>query len=339
MMANYWISTIAESLTTAPKAPYLVTEKMIEGYEEIWANSAKVNYAYLPYKVDPLSPTIIPKRNPPAFLPDAAFLQYQQMGVDTKNTIGLQDASLGIPSNERSGIAIEARERQGNVQTFEFIDNLNDAIAQVGKVILQLIPNVYDTRRVVRLLNPDGTTKEAILNNRTFDPNDSMNVLTDNDMSIGKYDVRIEVGPSFTTKRQETARMLVDLMRALPPAQAAAITDLMVSSVDMVNSDEIAERLRKMLPPGLVEPAEGEEPPAEPAPTPEQQIEAGKLQVDGEKVKVDAAKVEVDRMKVEVEAARLEQEIQGGGLSPEEEEDVVAIARREALEIVERVGT
>ena len=313
-----------ESLTTAPKAPWLVTPKQIEGFEEVWRNSNRVNYAYLPYNFDPNEPTV-PTRVAPPFLPDAAFVQYQQMGIDTKNTIGLQDASLGIPSNEKSGVAIEARERQGSVQTFEFTDNLNDAIVQAGKVMLEMIPNVYDTRRVVRLLNPDGTVEEAILNNRVFDPNDPMNVVTENDLSMGKYDVRIEIGPSFTTKRQETARQLLELSRVLNPVQLSAISHLIVNNLDINGGDEIMSILKKLAPPGIIDPEEGEEPPQPPPPSPEQQLEAAKLDVE-------VQKLEVEKIKIAADAQEAQQE------KIDTEEEIREIARQEALDVIEEVG-
>ncbi|MCK5020328.1 MAG: hypothetical protein KAS32_25035 [Candidatus Peribacteraceae bacterium] len=329
MMANYWISTIAESLTTAPKAPYIVTAKQVAGYEKIWQNSSRVNYAYLPFNVDTDAPGLVPQRTPPAFLPEAAFIQYQQMGADTKNTIGLQDASLGIQTGDRSGIALQTEERQGNVQTFEFVDNLNDAIAHSGKIMLEMIPNVYDTRRIVRLLNPDGSTEEVILNNRIQDPQDSFNVLTENEMAVGKYDIRVETGPSFTTKRQETARQLLELGKILNPEQAAAIMPFLVGSLDINNSDAITSILKKLAPPGLIDPEEGEEPPQPPPPSPEQQLEAAKLEVEAEKVKVDMAKVQVD-------AAKVEQE--GRVFTPEEVEEIRELAREESLDVAEEVG-
>jgi hypothetical protein len=328
MMANYWISTIAESLTTAPKAPWVVTGAQIKGYEKIWQNSSMVNYAYLPFNVDPAAPGLVPKRNPPAFLPDAAFLQYQQMGADTKNTIGLQDASLGIQTGDRSGIALQTEERQGNVQTFEFVDNLNDAIAQFGKIVLEMLPNVFDTKRTVRLINPDGTTEEAILNHRIFDPQDSMNILTENDLSAGRYDVRIEVGPSFTTKRQESARQLLELAKVLNPIQATSIAHLLVGTLDIVNGDEIVSILKKLAPPGLIDPEEGEEPPQPPPPSPEQQLEAAKLEVEAQKVQVEMAKVQVDAQKVAQE---------GKVFTEEQIAEVRELAREESLDVAEEL--
>lgn len=331
MMANYWLSEMAESLTTMAKAPWTGTAKMFEGYEEFWRTSSRVNYAYLPWKVDPQAPNLQPQRQPPPFMPDAAFVQYQLMNDDIKNTVGLQDASLGIRSNETSGLAINARDRQADVQMFEFVDNFNDFLGQIGRIMLQMIPNVYDTRRVIRILNPDGTTTEAILNNKFRDPNDPFTILTDNDLAAGKYDIRIEEGPSFTTKRQETARQLLEIFQFLNPVQQAAIAPTLVNSLDVVGKDEMVSILKKTAPPGILEPEEGEEPPGPLPPTPEQQIEAGKLQLEAQKLQNEAAQIQVDMAKTQVDAAKVAQEAQ------DTNENIDDRARTIALDTIEQV--
>lgn len=331
-MANYWLSTMAESLTNMPKAPWVGTAKMFEDYKDYWQNSSRVNYAFLPYTPDPDAPGGKPERQAPPFMPDAAFTQYRLMTEDIQNTTGLQEASLGIQGNEKSGVAIDARDRQADIQTFEFVDNFNDFLAQVGRVILQMIPNVYDTRRIIRILNPDGTTTEAILNDRKRDPQDPFNVLTDNDLSKGKYDIRIEVGPSFTTKRQETARQMLEIMKLLNPAQQAALAPSLVNSLDVVGKDEMVSVLKKLAPPGVIPPEEGEEPLPPPPPSPEQQLEAAKLQNEQVGLQNDAAKNQVDMAKVQLEFAKLGQEAEDEGVKMTE------IARNAALDTIEEVG-
>jgi len=308
-MKNFWMSTIAESLTNAPKTPYMATPAHVKGYEDIWATANRYNYSYLPFNVDPQAPGIIPQRTPPAFLPDGAFVQFRTMGEEIKNTTGLFESSLGQKSNERTGAAIEARERSSDIGTFEFIDNLNDAIQQVGAIILEMIPNVFDTNRVVKILGEDQKTIEMVeLNRRYFDPADSKNILTDNDMSIGKYDVAVEVGPNFTTQREETARKMIDFMQILNDQQRAVLVDMIPRHLGFNGSNEMADRLEKLLPPGIKAQEPGEPPPEPPQPSPAEQNEARKLEVEAEKNEVASAKNEVEMAKVQVEAARVAQE-------------------------------
>ncbi|MCK5563688.1 MAG: hypothetical protein KAJ07_00440 [Planctomycetes bacterium] len=327
-MKNYWLSTIAESLTTAPKTPYLATKKHVEGYENIWRNANRYNYAYLPYNIDPQAPGTVPQRTPPAFLPEGAFVQYQKMGEELKNTTGLFEASIGARSNERTGAAIEARERSGDIGTFEYIDNLNDAIVQLGEVIMEMIPNVYDTQRVIRLLNPDNKTIETItINNRVFDPNDSRLVLTENDLSVGKYDVAIEIGPNFTTQRQETARKMTEFLQVLNDQQKALVVDMIPSALDFKGADEMQRRLQVILPKGIL-PEEAGQPQQPQPPTPAEELEAQKLQVESEKNQVAAGKNDVEMAKVQLEAAKVAQEA----------EDADARTREIVLDTIEEIN-
>lgn len=304
-MKNFWMSVIAESLTNAPKTPYMATKKHVEGFEDIWRNANRYNYAYLPFNPDPGLPNIVPQRTPPAFLPEGAFIQYQKMGDELKNTTGLFEASIGAKSNERTGKAIEAKERSGDIGTFEFVDNLNDAIQTLGEIILEMIPNVYDSRRVLRLMGEDGKTVETVtINNRVFDPNDSQNILTENDMSIGKYDISIEIGPNFTTQREETARKMIEFMQLLNDQQKSVVVDMLPRHLAFKGSNEFEERLSKLLPPGIKALEEGEQPQPIP-PTPEQQNEARKLEVEAQKNEVAAGKNEVEMARVQVEAAQV----------------------------------
>lgn len=287
-MYNYWRTTVTELVALAPKTPFLATVKQIEGHEEIWRTANTVPHSYLPYNStsDPM-----PQRVLSASLPQGAFTEAQVAVDDMKGTTGIYDASLGNRGNETSGKAIIARQREGDVATYAFIDNLSRAISHAGRVILDLIPSVYDTERVVRIRNIDDTERFETLNTPGLDKDGDPTIFRD--ITVGKYDVVVETGPSYSTQRQESAEAIVKIMQALPN-QSPLIADIAIKNMDIIGAQEIAERLQKTLPPGMLKGEDGKETPrpAPPPPSPQMMLEAKKMELENKKLDVEARKVE-----------------------------------------------
>lgn len=310
-MKNLWRSSAAEFLALAPKQQWLLHASDAEQAEH-YRNAHRSSDTVLMW-----TGQVPPQRIDPAAAPNALLQEAQISAQDIKDVTGLHDASLGMRSNETSGKAILARERQGDVATYMYHDNLNHAIEECGRVINDLIPSVYDTARTVRILGADEEAKIIRVN----DPNDPESV----DIARGKFDIVVETGPSYSTKRQEAAESMAAFFQAIPQAGAAA-ADLYVKSQDWPMADQIAERLKRMLPPGLTK-GEGEEADKPREPTPEdqqaaqqQQMQAQaqqmqmqfaqqkmglELQEQAAKVKIaeaNAMKARADAVKAEVEA-------------------------------------
>lgn len=255
-MYNYWRTAATEAIALVPKAPFLVTPEQIEGHEAQWLDANTKSFPYLLYNSMPNSGS--PQRQQAATIP-TAMVQEAQICVDEMKAVtGIHDASLGNQGNEKSGKAIIARQRQGNIATFAYIDNLSRAISHAGRILVDLIPKIYDTERIVRTLGLDGKEKPVSINTLVYDEETGQYVLS-NDLSVGKYDVVVETGPSYSTKRAEASESMVQLMQALPQVGQVA-SDLIVKAMDWPGSDDIAKRLEKSLPPGLAE-KEGEEAP------------------------------------------------------------------------------
>jgi hypothetical protein len=247
---NLQRSVAIERVALAPKAPYLVTQKMVEGHETQWANANLLPYPYLRFNPDPLAPGGRPTREPPADLPIANMQLAQMDADDIKATTGQYDASLGARSNETSGRAIAMRERQGDVATFTYQDNMVKALKYAGKVIVDLIPKIYDGERVVRILGKDGGEKYIKINEHVLDAQTGEYV-TRNDMNYGKYDVVVETGPNYATQRVEAANSMIQFAQAIPQA-LPVIGDLLADAMDWPNKDQIADRLRATMPPNIL---------------------------------------------------------------------------------------
>lgn len=249
-MYNYWTSSETETIALAPRAPFVGVEGQFEGHELQWQQANRKNFAFLQYK--PISiagqPAPAPSRNvyePPV----QAITQAKQLSADDmKATTGIYDASLGARSNENSGIAIQRRNLQSQTSNFHFVDNLARSIRHLGRILVDLIPKVYDTAQAVRILGEDDQA-EIIKINEVFERNGK---LVQFNLGVGKYDVICETGPSFATKRQEAAASMVDVSKANPKVMEVA-GDLVVKNMDWPGATEIAERLKKTLPPGLAD--------------------------------------------------------------------------------------
>jgi hypothetical protein len=175
---------------------------------------------------------------------------------DMKSIMGIFDPSLGQRSNETSGVAINARKVQSSLTNFHFIDNMTRAIRHLGRVVVDLIPHVYSGPRMLRVLGEDGSVAKVPVNQPTTvgeeTPQQELSetqqaVSRIYNLSVGRYDVVVEAGPSFATRREEIAAQMSELLRAYPPA-APLIGDLLVKSLDWPDAEEIAARFRAMLP-------------------------------------------------------------------------------------------
>ena len=290
---NYWRTTAAESVALAPKAPWLLTPRQLEGQKAKWESANKGNPPYLLYNPDPSAPP--PQRTVPAHPPVAMFQEAQIAVDDLKAVTGIHDASLGAQGNETSGRAILMRQRVGDVGTFVYIDNLARAIRHAGRILVDLIPRIYDTERTVRILGEDDNETFAVINQVALGP-DGPVVL--NDLSAGKYDVEVVTGPSFSTKRIEAAESMMAFVQAVPSA-AALISDLIARNMDWPGAEAIAERLKRALPPGVATdgPVGAETPPPDPAALlAAAQAQAGlaKTQAEIEGKQLDNAKKQLD---------------------------------------------
>ena len=307
---NIHRSALAEGVAMAPKAKWLGTPRHFAGYEPLWANANTNNSAYLLYNPDQAAPQG-PQRIAPD-MPGQGLLQEIGMAAqDMEATTGIYRDQLGKESNAQSGKAILARQREGDTGTFVYADNTARAVAHCGRILVDLIPKIYDTARTVRVLGEDGKEEFVPINQTVQDPITGKEVII-NDISAGKYDVVASTGPSFSTRREEARQSMADFFSGVPMAAQVA-GDLFAEAMDWPGSEGIAKRLRKTLPPGLADPEPGEPPPP-PAPPGADvllaQAEMAKAQAQMLKVQSEAkiaeAEMQLKVMELQLEAKRLE---------------------------------
>jgi hypothetical protein len=252
---NYHRTTMIETIANAPKVPYLVTPEQIKGFEGLWKSANAENMPFLPYNPDPRAGGM-PQRSGGVEIPQALITASQYDAEDIKAVTGQFDASMGAGGNETSGRAILARQREGDTATYSYIDNLSRAIRYTGEILVDLIPKIYDTERVVRILGIDGGEKWVEINKIQLDQMTGQQIVT-NDITSGKYDVSVNVGASYNTQRQEASEALLEMMGN--PMLAPVVADLLAKNLDIPNSDELEKRLRKIgIKSGVIEPSEEE---------------------------------------------------------------------------------
>lgn len=281
---NYWRSTAAETIALAPKAPWLATPDHIKGYESMWLNANRQNSSVLLFNADSAVPGLVPQRQQPAAPPAAMWQEAQVATADMEAATGMYPSSLGKPSNENSGVAIEERQQQSDNGTFIYFDNFNHAIRRTGQVLVDLIPKIYDSERVVRMLGVDGSESFAPINKTVMDVYGPVLV---NDLSAGKFDVRIKTGPSYASARQEARDQLGKII-AEDPTLMQVFGDIYFENLDFPDSKKLAARMKKVIKPEILAGEEGQE---QPPPDPMAQM-AMKTQLDEALAKIEKLKAE-----------------------------------------------
>lgn len=298
---NYYRTASAESIALAPKAPFLVTPKMIKNHLPHWQTANTKNRPFLPYDPDPDAPGAAPKREHPPEMPAALMQEASLAAEDLKSTTGIHDASLGAKSNETSGRAIFARQREGDVANYHFSDNLERALHYAGRILIDLIPKIYDSERIVRLMGEDDSEEFVPINQVIYGIDGVPQMI--NDLSTARFDVRVSIGPSYSTKRMETAASLVEFLKTIPNA-APLISDLVAKSLDFPGAEEVAKRLKNTIPPNIL--ADPDDPESQPPPPPDP-MEDPAIRAEVELKMANARKAMADAMKAELEAAQMEQ--------------------------------
>lgn len=264
-LKNFWRSVAAEQLGYAPKAKWIAPESAVEGREETFRKAHLSRDPLLVYNDGAEAPpTLIPPPPVEASLLNEAAVNSQDM----KDVTGIHDASLGIRSNEISGRAIQARQREGDIAQVSFYDNGNAALLEGGDVINQLIPQIFDGTRILRGIGEDEKMKFIKIN----DPMDPSSI----DLSVGMFDVALSTGTSYTTRRVEAAQAMMDAIQVWPQLMTVA-GDIVARAQDWPGAQEIAERLEQTLGGPQIDPAEVQK----------MQEEMQKLQMENTQLKLE----------------------------------------------------
>lgn len=302
---NYWVSAATEIVALAPKVPFIGTERSFSLEPEKWATINTRTHSHIAIPSGEQPPQKQPLDGGQAI---GAMSQALAASDEIKAILGMYDASLGQRSNETSGKAIMARQKEGDTGTFHFIDNLSRAIQHAGRILVDLIPAVYTPGMMVRILGQDGKAAVAKVQNRApgeeppqaspLDERLPEGVQLAYDFETGRYDVTVDSGPSFNSQREESSMLMIELLRAVPAA-APFIGDKLAKAMNIPEAEEIAERLKAIIP----RQAQGGLPPQV-----QQMIEQGKqmigqLQQENQQLKTEKS---LEQQKLDIEKHKAE---------------------------------
>ena len=310
-MYNYWASTLVEKFGLAPKTPFIVAKGQLEGLEDRWKNANRKNYSYLEYNpvnTDSGNALPAPARQGPTPMEAAYFHQMQVIEHDVQTSLGMFKSAVGESESQQSGRAILALQRESDTGTYHFGANLGIAIRHAGRIIVDLIPHYYDTKRIVRILGEDGEFQSVQL-----DPEQQQAMTETQDMhggiqriynpGIGKYDVSITVGPSYNTKRMEDQAIFVEMAKgAADPGSAAVLRYLVMRNSDSPGAQEASKLLKALLPPPILQAISSKQPMSPEAMAQIQQMQqqmqglqegAQKLQQENVQLKAGVAKAQI----------------------------------------------
>ena len=339
-MYNYWVSQEAEMLALAPKAPFIGYGGQFEGYETQWKTANTQNWPYLEINPDVTdgqgAALPLPARAQPPMASSGLLQAKAGASEDIKSTTGQYNASLGMGGNERSGKAILARQREGDVGTYHYGDNLARGVRHIVRQLVDLIPKIYDTQRVARIIGLDGETKMVKIDPTQPEPvrkitdmnNPSIVIDKIYNPNVGQYDVVVATGPGYATKRQEALEAMAQLLQGNPQLWGIA-GDLFVKNMDWPGAQEMAKRFAKTIDPKLMD--DGDKPPALQAA--EQQIQAMGQEMEQmhqmlQNISQSIEVQEQQRKDYEAEIKAYQAETQRisavqAGMSPEQIQDIV----------------
>jgi hypothetical protein len=327
-MFNFWRTASTELVALAPRVPYIGPKGAFDHDQDKWNTANTKSHSYMEF--DSKGGTLPPPQRQPLDMGVAAGALQEALNAsdDMKSIIGLYDASLGARSNETSGKAIMARQREGDVSTFHFMDNMARAIRHTGRILIDLIPKVYTGERVIRVIGEDQAERPVTINAEApqMDPKtgqpqvDDMGqpVMRMHDLAAGKYDLTVTTGPSFTTRREEAAMQMTEMIRAFPQS-AVVIGPELAKNLDWPGADKIAEKLEGMSQPQI-------------PPEVQKQIEAGQqelaqLKEENQQLKADQA----------TEMAKLEgqKQLDAAKIQAQRESDQAKLQSAETISIME----
>lgn len=326
---NFWISASTEVLALQPKSPYLGLKGQFKSDRNKWARANQDNFAFLEYDPvkGPNGETIVqpPQRSQPPVGSQAMFQHILQASDGIRNTLGMYAASLGDSGPELAGVAIQERKGASDNTNYHFVDNLSTAIRQTGRVLIELIPKVYSGPRILRILGDDDVEKQVPVNQPFIKQGGVERPVSDPlapgegiyALDVGKYDIAVDVGPSYATKRKEFVDAALQMM-GNDPEFASVARDLVVKNMDFPNADEIAKRLQTLLPPQL----QGEDPEQQQLAMAQEALKQMEQQLaemaqalqnksadEQLKREIEIAKIDIDRQKVAIDAAKAQAEI------------------------------
>ncbi len=239
-------------------------------------------------------------------LSQSLMLQYQRAIEDMYTSTGLYPSRLGQEGNEISGAAIDARTRQGSYSTFVAFNSINRAITAGGQIVNQMVPRVYDTERVLNLMTPDRGRQNITINQEQ----DDYGEIIKNDLRKGSFEVRLQAGPSYEGQKAQALESLNMVLQANPQL-LNLFADLYAENLPLVNTIEIKNRLKTIVPPDILEAGKTGQMPKEAAkPNPQDQAIMAEIQFKQQQIELEKQKLKIKMQETEAKTEQVMMELE-----------------------------
>jgi hypothetical protein len=294
---NYEFSEMIADLKNRRREQWIATPDNIIGYEQIWRNP-ELQIGALLAKPDQKT-NAMPTRVPPWEMPQGILQMYQMNAVDIKEILGFSEANMQMESRDISGLAKRERKIEASMSSYVYMDNLNQAIEQGGRVVLDLLPYVYgENERIVNLSRKDGQSRTMTLNKKMNDGS------IKNEMTKGDFDIEIDTGPSFAVQKEAALEMFSQVLQANPQT-FNLIADLWAKNMDIQYMPQIVERFKTLVPPEILAKEEGIPPPP-PQPNPQQEMMNHQMQLEMQKIKQKETEIRIKEQELALEQQKIE---------------------------------
>lgn len=299
MFHNYMMVEIAHVIQTSRRERFLGTKENVAGVEEIWQDVSNVQGMLV---ANPDPKTGLPVPIPQAEIP-ASFLNFfQQTELSIQNILGFYDANRGSDSQAKSGIAYKEQQRTGNLSVAIFYDNLNRGIEEVGRIVMSMKPEIYDTERSIPITSQNGKTTSETVNY------EGANGKINNDMTVGDFDIVIDAGPSAEVQKAKSLEIFVQLS-ALNPQVFPLVADYIGENLSLDSISGIVKRFKTLVPPDVLAMEEGKPPPPQ-QPNPQMMMAQQQMQVKERDQQIQMSKLQLEFQKMQNEIQKLQQEVE-----------------------------
>ncbi|EDA8689548.1 portal protein [Salmonella enterica subsp. enterica serovar Newport] len=258
---NLQVSMLADSAAQDPGQVPIFDPEQVRGLEKHWEDRGKKRPAFLVARAprdkagNPIGPAAPGSFTPAPQLSPAIATMLQLTSADIQEVTGSSQAMQQMPSNIAQETVNNLMNR-ADMASFIYLDNMAKSLKRAGEVWLSMAREVYGSEREVRVVNEDGTDDIALMNAQVVD-SQTGRVVALNDLSTGRYDVTVDVGPSYTARRDATVSVLTNVLSTMLPndPMRPAIQGIILDNIDGEGLDDFKEYNRnQLLTSGIVKP-------------------------------------------------------------------------------------
>ncbi len=260
-LKNLQISQLALIASLSSQSKPLLFPEQVAGHTTMWADDASKNYPYLLInKMEGPNGEPIPSGpvayTQPAQVPQAMAALLQITEQDMSDVLGnTQPEELISNISEKT---MEIQQNRMDMRAFIYMSNFAKALQTAGEIWLGMAKELYvePGRKMKGVGTEDQISSIEIARPVYGETGEEL----ENDLTAADFDVVVDVGPSFTSKRDAMVSKLISMMQfTQDPQDMAVLLSTAIMNIDGEGLKPIREHFRKKLVAlGVAEPTEEE---------------------------------------------------------------------------------